>query len=81
MANPVQGYELNSITINGEVLEGNTFTVGAEAMEVVVTFKPKSDTGIDQVELEQQIRKEFRDGKLYFLRGGKTYDAAGRLVK
>ena len=81
VANPVQDYELNSITINGEVLEGNTFTVGAEAMEVVVTFKPKGGTGIDQVELEQQIRKEFRDGKLYILRGGKTYDAAGRLVK
>lgn len=81
VANPVEGYVLNSITVNGEVLEGNTFTVGAEAMEVVVTFKPKSGTGIDQVELEQQIRKEFRDGKLYILRGGKTYDAAGRLVK
>ena len=50
------------------------------SVDLHITIAEKG-TGIDQVELEQQIRKEFRDGKLFIIRGEKTYDAAGRLVK
>jgi hypothetical protein len=81
VANPIDGYELNSITINGEALEGNTFTVGAEAVEVVVTFKPKSETAIDQAEAEIRPVKVIRDNKVYILRGDRIYSAQGQLVQ
>lgn len=81
VANPEEGYELNSITINGDALEGNTFTVGAVAIEVVVTFKPKSGTAIDQTETEIRPVKVLRDNKVYILRGDKIYSIQGHLVQ
>ncbi len=44
VATPNDGYRLNSITVNGTAIEGNTFTVSGTT-EVVVTFR--EDSGVE----------------------------------
>ena len=36
---PAEGYELETLTVNGEAIEGTTFTMPAEAVTVAATFK------------------------------------------
>lgn len=79
---PDDGYELESITVNGEIIEGNSFVVKS-TMNVVVTFVP--NTGINDV--DNNLIKVFANNKTINVENKSTYnvninviDMAGRIV-
>ena len=71
--------------------EGYTFTGWdtdfssvTEDLIVKATYKPNDPTGVDEVGSQKskvESRKVLRDGVLYILRDGKTFNAQGTLVK
>jgi hypothetical protein len=87
---PATGYVLKDITIldgdeddvTDKVLEGNVITVNDYAIKVIVTFKVEGGgTALDNAEADEQAEKIMLNNQLFILRGGKMYDAQGKLVK
>lgn len=65
------------IADHGLVIRGQ----GYHAIRIVIG-KPKSTTGIDDVQSEKtQSTKVLRGGQLFIIRDGKTYNAFGQLIK
>lgn len=65
------------IADHGLVIRGQ----GYHAIRIVIG-KPKSATGIDDVQSEKtQSTKVLRGGQLFIIRDGKTYNAFGQLIK
>lgn len=52
-----------------------------DSIEVTLQVVNKTVTDIDNQTIDTQVVKVLRDGQLYILRSGKTYDPAGRIVR
>ena len=84
----VKEYKLTpgTFTINWAVrstdLMGTAVSGWANGEAFVITVKADDPTGVGDVQSDDvRGTKVLRDGTLYILRGGKMYDATGRLVK
>ncbi len=84
-ATPAEGYKLETITVNEVALEAvegvYSFTMPAQAANVVATFVEESGTGITNTEAAVKAVKVVREGKLFIEKGGVLYNAQGNVVK
>ena len=46
-----------------------------------IVFGPQATTDIENAQDNVQCTKVLRDGQLYIIRDGRTYDAQGQLIK
>ena len=54
---------------------------GAPGKRAKIVFGPQTTTDIENVQDNVQCTKVLRDGQLYIIRDGRTYDAQGQLIK
>lgn len=54
---------------------------GAPGKRAKIVFGPQATTDIENVQDNVQCTKVLRDGQLYIIRDGRTYDAQGQLIK
>ena len=84
-ATPAEGYKLETITVNEVALEAvegvYSFTMPAQAANVVATFVAESGTGITNTEAAVKAVKVVREGKLFIEKGGVLYNAQGVVVR
>ena len=71
---PAEGFELNTIKVDGEIIEGNTFFMPAADVSVVVTFKEKEVVKNGWI-LEESKYYYYEDGKMVtgWLESGSKY--------
>ena len=75
------GTYLVSWAVRSTDIMGTAVSDWAEGIAFQITVKD-TGTGIDQVEQPSLVgQKVLRDGKLFIIVGGKTYNAAGQLVR
>ena len=79
---PAEGYEIASVTVNGEILYpiGNEYRFGMPSWDVTVvaTFVASSGTACENVQSEVIIRKYIRGGQLVIEKDGVLYTATGQ---
>lgn len=84
---PEEGYVCTSLTWNGTPLhdevEGQpiTFTMPAEAVNVVAAFDTDFPTAIENGEAETKVVKFMENGQLMIRKNGVVYNAQGAVVK
>ncbi len=84
---PAEGYELESISLEGIELvinvENNiaSFNMPAQNVTVLATFKQSSGQGFDNIDASMKATKRIINGKLFIEKNGKLYDAQGAMVK
>ncbi len=82
---PAEGYQVKAVTVNEVALEAvegvYSFTMPAQAANVVATFVEESGTGITNTEAGVKAIKVLREGKLFIEKGGVLYNAQGNVVK
>ncbi|MBO6307121.1 MAG: hypothetical protein J6M55_06405 [Paludibacteraceae bacterium] len=83
---PAEGYKTVSLTCNGIALHDEevgyvTFTMPAEAVQVVAQFATEFPTAIDNTEAEVKAVKVVENGQMFILKGGVKYNAQGAVVK
>ena len=82
---PAEGYKVGTVTVNEVALEAvegvYSFTMPAQAANVVATFVEESGTGITNTEAAVKAVKVVREGKLFIEKGGVLYNAQGNVVK
>ena len=74
-ASPAEGYELSTIKVDGELIEGNTFIMPAADVSVEVTFKEKEVVKNGWI-LEEGNYYYYEDGKMvtgWLVSGSKYY--------
>ena len=54
---------------------------GAPGKRAKIVFGPQTTTDVENVQDNVQCTKVLRDGQLYIIRDGRTYDAQGQLIK
>lgn len=81
-AAPNAGYKLETLTVNGVDFEnGEVYKVGTEDITIVATFVKDSSTGIDNTEAGETAVKVMKNGQLFIIKNGKTFNAQGAVVK
>ena len=82
---PAEGYKLETITVNEVALEAvegvYSFTMPAQAANVVATFVAESATGINNTEEAVKAVKVIRNGQLFIEKNGVLFNAQGAVVK
>ena len=82
---PAEGYKVGTVTVNEVALEAvggvYSFTMPAQAANVVATFVEESGTGITNTEAVVKAVKVVREGKLFIEKNGVLYNAQGNVVK
>ena len=83
---PAEGYKTVSLTYNGIALHDEevgyvTFTMPAEAVQVVAQFATEFPTGIENAEEAVKAVKVVENGQMFILKGGVKYNAQGAIVK
>ena len=87
---PAEGYMIDAITIKkssdnsdvkASVYSNGVITMPDYAITISATFKEDISTGFDNLESDVKAVKVLRDGQIYILRGEKTFNAQGQLVK
>ena len=82
---PAEGYKLETITVNEVALEAvegvYSFTMPAQAANVVATFVAESATGINNAEEAVKAVKVIRNGQLFIEKNGVLFNAQGAVVK
>jgi len=82
---PAEGYKVGTVTVNEVALEAvegvYSFTMPAQAANVVATFVAESGTGITNTEAAVKAVKVVREGKLFIEKNGVLYNAQGAVVK
>ena len=83
---PAEGYKTVSLTYNGIALHDEevgyvTFTMPAEAVQVVAQFATEFPTAVENTEAEVKAVKVVENGQMFILKGGVKYNAQGAIVK
>lgn len=82
---PAEGYKLETITVNEVALEAvegvYSFTMPAQAANVVATFVAESATGINNAEEAVKAVKRIVNGQLFIEKNGVLFNAQGAVVK
>ena len=83
---PAEGYKTVSLTYNGIALHDDgvgyvTFTMPAEAVQVVAQFATEFPTAVENTEAEVKAVKVVENGQMFILKGGVKYNAQGAIVK
>ena len=83
---PAEGYKTVSLTYNGTALHDDgvgyvTFTMPAEAVQVVAKFATEFPTAIENTEMGKKAVKVIENGQMFILKNGVKYNAQGAVVK
>lgn len=82
-ATPAEGYEIASVTVDGELLEAvegaYSFVMPAKEVTVAATFSIV--TALENVDASKKAVKVVIDGQLYIKKGDKLYNALGSMIQ